>query len=93
MKIRTIVIGSLLTTVGIIAALAVSVEAISGGSIGGRPAHPDPNNPRTQSIFIMTLDRGESQSDAILVANNGDERQSVELYATDCIVSNSGAYT
>ena len=36
-----------------IAGLILSVP-VSANGIGGRPANPDPNNPRTSSIFIYT---------------------------------------
>lgn len=72
---------------------AASVGAVSSGGIGGRPAHPDPNNPRTQSIFILTADKGETKKDVILVSNNSDQLQTIKLYAVDGIVTNTGAYT
>ena len=78
----------------IFAATSVVLPAAAqSGGIGGRPANPDPNNPRTQSIFIMSLERGESGTDTILVANNTDQKQTIELYAVDGVVSNSGAYS
>lgn len=69
------------------------VGAVSNGGIGGRPANPDPSNPRTQSIFIMTLNRGQSKQDVVTVANNGDTTQTIKLYAVDGVVTNTGAYT
>lgn len=87
-------LGRGLATISLLCLVSAPVAgAISTGSIGGRPANPDPNNPRTQSIFIMTLDRGQSKEDVILVANNSDVKRSVELYAVDGMVSNTGAYT
>lgn len=68
-------------------------SAVSTGGIGGRPANPDPNNPRTQSIFIYTLDKGQSKADQVLVSNNSDTTQTIDLYAVDGIVTNTGAYT
>lgn len=83
---------------GIIASLlaifiVVPVGAIAVGGVGGRPANPDPDNPRTQSIFIMTLDRGESREDEVLVVNNSGEPQTIRLYAVDGIVTNTGSYS
>ena len=37
--------------VAMIAGLILPVS-VSANGIGGRPANPDPNNPRTSSIFI-----------------------------------------
>lgn len=72
---------------------AVPVGAIAVGGIGGRPANPDPDNPRTQSIFIMSLDRGETGKDEVLVVNNSGEQQTIRLYAVDGVVTNTGSYT
>ncbi len=92
MRFSRFVKSSLLSAILVTAVSALPVLAQSGG-IGGRPANPDPANPRSQSIFIMTLDRGQSDTDTILVANNTDQRQTIELYAVDGVVSNSGAYS
>ena len=40
--------------VAMIAGLILPVS-VSANGIGGRPANPDPNNPRTSSIFIYNL--------------------------------------
>ena len=73
-------------------AMAVPAGAATGG-IGGRPANPDPNNPRTESIFIYTLDKGASKQDQVLVSNGSSETKTVELYPVDGVVTNTGAYT
>lgn len=72
--------------------LAPAVFAASGG-VGGRPANPDPDNPRTQSIFIYTLSPGGSKSDQLYLSNGGDTDEIVQLYAVDGTVSNTGAFT
>jgi hypothetical protein len=69
-----------------------AVFAASGG-VGGRPANPDPDNPRTQSIFIYTLSPGGSKSDQLYLSNGGDTDEVVQLYAVDGTVSNTGAFT
>lgn len=73
--------------------VSANVSALSSGGIGGRPANPDPNNPRSQSIFIFTANKGETKEDIILVSNNSDQPQTIKLYAVDGIVTNTGAYT
>lgn len=73
-------------------AVSAAVFAASGG-VGGRPANPDPDNPRTQSIFIYTLKPGQSKDDQLYLSNGGDTDATVELYAVDGTVSNTGAYT
>lgn len=85
-------IAAVLLTIGVLSASA-SVSAVSSGGIGGRPANPDPNNPRTQSIFILNVDKGEEKKDVILVANNSDKAQTIEIYAVDGMVTNTGAFT
>ncbi|MBM3210027.1 LysM peptidoglycan-binding domain-containing protein [Candidatus Saccharibacteria bacterium] len=82
----------------IIAAVALVVlsplsAAAQSGSIGGRPANPDPNNPRSQSIFIYTLEAGEMANDQVRVSNNSQKDQTVELLAVDGIVTNTGDFT
>ena len=62
------------------------------GSIGGRPANPDPSNTRTQSIFVKTIQPGASIEDAVEVINNTGVKKSVMVYATDSIVSSGGAF-
>lgn len=79
--------------------IGVSLASVSGialatqGHVGGGPARPDENNPRTQSIFIHELDLGESAEDTALVINNTDEEKVVRLYAVDGIATNTGALT
>lgn len=78
----------------IVATLAsAAAGAISGqGGIGGRPANPDSDNPRTESIFIYTLDKGATKEDAVNVINNSNEKQTIEVYVTDGSISNDGAF-
>lgn len=70
-----------------------SVLAVSSGGFGGRPANPDPDNPRSQSIFIYTLEGGETKEDQVLVTNNSSEEATISIYAVDGVVTNTGAYT
>ncbi len=74
-------------------AFGPNASAATTGGIGGRPANPDSSNPRTQSIFILNANKGETKSDVILVSNNSDQTQTIELYAVDGIVTNTGAFT
>src|SRR3989344_1319959 len=71
---------------------ASPVSAIEYGGFGGRPANPDPNNPRTESIFIYTLEPGQSKDDAVLVVNNTPERKTLLVYAADSTPSSGGAF-
>lgn len=70
----------------------LSVNAIEYGGIGGKPANPDPNNPRTKSIFIFTLNPGETAVNELLVVNNTKERKNLLIYATDSLRSSDGNF-
>lgn len=84
-----------LLTAGFVMAgiVASSAGAIATGGIGGRPANPDPSNPRTESIFIYTLKQGATKNDQLLLSNNTEQTQTINLYAVDGQVTNTGAYT
>lgn len=88
---RKIIIGAIVAVAG--AAVVSSSVLASTGGIGGRPANPDQNNPRTQSIFVYTLDKGQRKDDAIIISNATEETQTIELLAVDGEVTNSGAYS
>lgn len=62
-------------------------------AVGGRPAEPDPDNPRSQSIFIYTLKAGETKKDKLFLSNSGDSEETVDLYPVDGVVTNTGSYT
>ena len=64
--------------VAMIAGLILPV-AVSANGIGGRPANPDPNNPRTSSIFIYNLSGGASKSDQLYVQNGSDKEETIEV--------------
>ncbi len=88
--------------VGVVSLLAVialflgaspsSVSAIQGGGIGGVPANPRKDNPRSSSIFVYKLDRGESIDDAVQVINNTDESKTLLIYAVDAKVASGGSF-
>lgn len=69
-----------------------SLARAESGNLGGKPAHPDPNNPRTSTIFIKTLEPGGSDQDAIEVINNTGEQKNVMIYAVDSVRSSGGAF-
>ncbi|WKZ30910.1 MAG: LysM peptidoglycan-binding domain-containing protein [Candidatus Dojkabacteria bacterium] len=69
-----------------------SAAAIEYEGIGLKPAHPDPDNERTKSIFIYNLAPGVSEEDEILVINNTDQDKTVLLYATDSQKSTDGSF-
>lgn len=72
--------------------LVNTLFAIEYGGIGGKPANPDPSNPRTKSIFIFTLSGGDSDEDEVLIINNTKERKTLLVYATDSQKSTDGSF-
>ena len=82
---------------GVVAALGasflVATSVAAAGGIGGRPALPREDEPRSESIFIHSIKKGETVSDKLLVSNNTDSSQTVLIYAVDAIPSNTGAFT
>jgi len=61
-------------------------------SFGGRPAYPRNDNPRTESIFIHTLEPGDIQEEGLLVVNNSGEQKTILVYGTDSTPSTGGAF-
>lgn len=70
-----------------------SVFAIEYGGIGGRPAFPREDNPRTDSIFIHTVEKGQVQEDGIRVVNNTEETKIITIYGVDSVPSTDGAFS
>jgi len=70
-----------------------SVSAVEYGDMGGRPAYPRSDNPRTESIFIHTLEPGAVQEEGVLLVNNTKEQKILQVYAVDSMVSSGGAFT
>lgn len=68
------------------------VFAQTGSNFGGRPAFPRADNPRTESIFIHTLEPGDVQAEGVLVVNNTDEQKTILVYGTDSTPSTGGAF-
>jgi len=66
--------------------------AVEYGGIGGRPANPDPANPRTESIFVHTISPSNTVGDAIRLINNTSETKTLTVYGVDSIVSSGGAF-
>ena len=66
--------------------------AIEYGGIGGRPAFPDKDVPRSSSIFIHTLLPGATTTDGVQVINNTNETVSLIVYAADPVSSTDGGF-
>ncbi len=72
--------------------VASQASAIEYGGLGGRPAYPQADNSRTQSIFVHTLNPGEVKKDGVYVINNTSEKKTVFIYSTDSTPSTGGAF-
>lgn len=82
----------ILATVLSMIVLAPIAGAVEYQGIGGRPANPVEDNPRTQSIFVYELDPGSSKEDAVRVFNNTDTTRTITLDAVDSVLSSGGAF-
>lgn len=71
---------------------ATPVYAVESGNIGGRPAFPDANNARTNSIFLFSLAPGKAAENAVRIYNSTSEKKQIDVYAVDSQVSSGGAF-
>lgn len=60
--------------------------------VGGRPAYPRPDNPRTDSIFVHTIEPGESVAEGVRVINNTTEKKTLLVYSADYTPSSDGGF-
>src|SRR5687768_11321521 len=67
-------------------------HAAEYGNIGGHPSNPIPGNARSNSIFIHTINPGQTVSDAVTVVNYTKDTKTLQIYATDSIISSGGAF-
>ncbi len=94
MKVRTLFYSTAIALSAFVAVVGLTpVGAADAGGVGGRPANPDPTNARTKSIFIYELSGGQSKTDAVLLMNNTDREETINIYAVDGILTNTGAYS
>lgn len=72
--------------------VASQVKAIEYGGIGGRPAYPRTDTPRSSDIFIHIVTPGETIHEAVNVINNKDDAKTLIVYARDKTDSTDGGY-
>ncbi len=84
---RVLFLGILVSSLGL--GLTANAE---GGNIGGKPANPDAKKPRTSTIFIKTVEPGESAEDGVEVINNTDAEKVIQIYSVDSVRSSGGAF-
>ncbi len=83
---------ALLAAMSLFALWPAVVGAVEYGGVGGRPAYPKSDNPRTKSIFVFTLNPGDRVEDGVRVINNTEEEKTLMVYAVDSVVSSGGAF-
>ena len=70
-----------------------SVQALSFGTLGIRPANPDPKQPFGRSWFIYTAEIGKEIQDRVDVTNLADASATVRVWVADAATTEDGAYT
>lgn len=73
-------------------AAAPGASAIEYGGFGGRPAYPRADNPRTESIFIHTLEPGAVQEEGVTIINNKPDTRTLLVFAADAVRSSDGGF-
>ncbi len=91
MKKTPLLVAAALAAATLIASPLVS--AVEYGGVGGRPANPRADNPRTQSIFVYTAKGGDTINDGVRVVNNTDKTRVVAVGAVDSVLSSGGAFS
>ncbi|MDD5731668.1 MAG: LysM peptidoglycan-binding domain-containing protein [Patescibacteria group bacterium] len=66
--------------------------AVEYGGLGGKPAYPRTDNPRSADIFIWTSPAGQTINDGVKVINNTADNKDILVYAVDSVVSSGGAF-
>jgi nucleoid-associated protein YgaU len=69
-----------------------SALAVENGGIGGKPARPRSDNPRTESIFVHEIEPGSSVGDAVQIINNTDTDKTLLVYAVDSQTASGGGF-
>lgn len=82
----------MLLPIGLSLMLPSGTLAISYGGLGGRPAFPRPDNPRTENIFVYTLEPGKSLADGVFVINTTETTKTVFVYSADSTPSSDGGF-
>ncbi len=89
-KLLLLAVALLVTGASLLTSTAFAVE---NGGIGGKPAHPRADNPRTQSIFIYTLQPGQSAEDGVAIFNNTNKERTISVYPVDAVVASGGNFS
>jgi nucleoid-associated protein YgaU len=79
-------------TVLLAAVVTLPATAVESGGVGGKPANPRADNPRSKSIFLYDLKPGQTVDDAVEVYNNSGQPKTIGVYAIDSVTSSDGAF-
>ena len=71
----------------------VAANAVEYSGVGGQPANPQADNPRSQSIFIYTLNPGDQKQDGVRIYNNTNTSRTIAVGAVDSALSSDGAFS
>ncbi|MFZ1250225.1 MAG: LysM peptidoglycan-binding domain-containing protein [Candidatus Microsaccharimonas sp.] len=89
---KKILFGSALVLSILVSFVPPTASAVEYGGLGGRPANPQPDNQRSASIFIYSLEQDKTVTDAVRLFNNTGETKTIVLGSVDSAPSNDGAF-
>ena len=72
--------------------IPIGAYALEYNGIGGVPANPREDNPRSSSIFIYELKPGDSYTDGVKVSNNTEASETIKVGVVDSVASNDGSF-
>ncbi|HUC20729.1 MAG TPA: DUF916 domain-containing protein, partial [Candidatus Polarisedimenticolaceae bacterium] len=76
----------------IVLLIPVTALAVDYGGVGGRPASPRPDNPRTKSIFVYEIKPSGQIQDGITVFNDTAQPKTVAIESVDSVISSDGGF-
>ncbi|HPR09704.1 MAG TPA: DUF916 domain-containing protein [Candidatus Saccharibacteria bacterium] len=85
--------GFVLGILGMAAGGILGIVYAQSLSIGGNPAYPRPDNPRSANIFIIELKPGAQGKDGIRISNPTTITRTVNLGAVDSIAAVDGSFS
>lgn len=72
--------------------LLIFPKSIFAANFGVKPAFPREDNPRSESIFVQTINPGESVNEGVKIINSTTETKNLLLYARDSVRSSGGGF-
>ena len=67
-------------------------HAIDYGGVGGDPAYPRADEPKSESIFIYTLEPGTTQEEGVSVINTSASKRTLAVYGADSTPTSGGGF-